>query len=83
MTRDDRDSYRGDVWYEEYRRGLPEGSLSDDRIEDGYDSGVSPESLVNHEAQKRQDAARQRQMEEEYQELQWQQDQESSGEECQ
>jgi hypothetical protein len=48
--RDEREQYRGDVWYEEWRRGLPEGSLSDDRIDDGYYDGMSPESLVREAA---------------------------------
>lgn len=48
----DHAEYRGDVFYEEYRRGLPEGSISDDRIADGYYDGTSPESLVSCEQQR-------------------------------
>ena len=49
MPRDERDEYRGDVWYEEWRRGLPEGSLSDERIDNGFYGGVSAEALVQQE----------------------------------
>ena len=44
--RDEHDRYRGDVWYEEWRSGLPEGAISDDSIDDGFYDGLSPESLV-------------------------------------
>ncbi|WP_455387589.1 hypothetical protein [Petrachloros mirabilis] len=68
MSRDERTEYRGDVWYEEWRRGLPEGSISDDRIDDAYYSGQSAESLVAHEAQRREDERLERQRQEEYEE---------------
>ncbi len=52
--RDDENTYRRDVEYNEWQRGLPEGCISDEHIDDGYDSGQSPESLVNQENQRRQ-----------------------------
>ena len=69
-----RDDYRGDVWYEEWRRGLPEGAISDDRIEDGYYAGRSPESLVSGEMQRRADARAAREQEE--YEREWYEEQE-------
>lgn len=50
---DERDKYRSDVWCEEWCRGLPEGCISDDRIDDGYYGGVNPESLVQQECHRR------------------------------
>ncbi len=47
MNTSERDEYRGDVWYSEWCRGLPEGSVSDDEIELAYDAGQSPQSLVD------------------------------------
>lgn len=64
MSRDDEREYRSDVWYEEWARGLPEGALSDDRIDDGYYAGVSPDHLVDGECRRR--ASRQAEREQEY-----------------
>jgi len=74
---DERSEYRGDVWYEEWLRGLPEGSISDDRIDDGFYSGVSVESLVSREAQRQHEShmERLRQEQEQYEyEQQFQQE---------
>lgn len=68
MSRDERDEYRGDVWYEEWRSGLPEGSISDEQIDDGYYSGQSPDSLVHYEEQRRSEAQAERRRAEEYEE---------------
>lgn len=59
----DLSKYRGDVWYEEWRRGLPEGAISDDRIDDAYHYGRSPESLVSEEANRRESSRQQREAE--------------------
>jgi len=78
---DERDEYRGDVWYEEYRRGLPEGSLSDERIDAGYYSGASAESLVTHEQQRQVDVRNeQRRQQEEYERLEYEQQYEAEPE---
>ena len=50
--RNERDTYRGDVWYDEWRAGLPEDSVSDDEIERGFDDGSSAESLVSYECER-------------------------------
>jgi len=50
---DERDRYRGDVWYEEWRRGLPEGAISDDQISDGYYASEDPSRLVDRECHRR------------------------------
>ena len=52
----ERDHYRGDVWYEAWRRGLPEGAISDDRIDDAYDTGVDSDRLVQREVERRRSA---------------------------
>ena len=66
--RRERDEYRGDVVYEEWRRGLPEDSVSDDRIDAGFYDGVDPDRLVAAECQRRDEAAaaRRAQEQEEY-----------------
>ena len=75
------DEYRGDVVYEEYRRGLPEGSLSDERIDDGYWDGVSAQSLVNQEAQRQEDVHLEQQYSEQEDDSQWMGGLDWSGEE--
>ena len=78
----ERDDYRGDVWYEEWRRGLPENSISDDRIADGYYENISPQHLVDPAAQEQANrrAERQSQAEElerqQYEEYKYWQEQE-------
>lgn len=81
----DIDEYRGDVWYEQWRRGIPEGSISDDRITDGYYAEQSPTFLCNEvharmeqrRAEREYEEEMQRQYEEERRhELEWQSDQE-------
>jgi hypothetical protein len=65
MTRDkELDDYRGDVWYEEWRRGLPDGALSDDCISAGFDAGVDPSRLVDSEQRRRDLLRAQREVEE-------------------
>jgi hypothetical protein len=46
-------AYRWDVWYAEWGRGLPEGCISEARIEDGYYAGINPELLVQQEVDRR------------------------------
>lgn len=53
---DERDQYRFDVFYDEWRSGLPEGAVSADQIDDGYYSGVSAESVVRSESHRREEA---------------------------
>jgi len=62
--RTERETYRGDVHYEEWRRGLPEGALSDDRINQAYDDGVDADHLVQAEAGRRSELQCQRDAEE-------------------
>ena len=79
MMSNDHADYRGDVHYEEYRRGMPEGSLSDDRIQDAFYDGVSVNRLVSQEQQRqanRRQQAQQQQEEQEWQDTrQWEQEQ--------
>ena len=53
--RDGFDEYRDDVLWEEYRRGLPEGSISEDRIWDGYDRDRPPSYLCDEVARRQQE----------------------------
>jgi hypothetical protein len=60
---DERDRYRGDVWYEEWRRGLAEGAISDDRIAEGFDNGEDPFRLVDRVVTRRIERDREREFE--------------------
>ena len=78
--RDELNEYRGDVWYEEYRRGLPENTLSDERIDDGFYDDVSPESLVQGEQNRRQEQRQDEQNEQDRQQYeQWEQKRQEHG----
>ena len=75
--RDERDEYRGDVWYREWQAGLPEGSISDDRIESGFYDGCTPEGLVGGECRRRSEARQ----EQEYHEQMYEEQQRQAYEE--
>jgi hypothetical protein len=44
--RDEQREWEGDAFYEAWRRGVPEGRLSYDRMSDAFENGQSPEGYV-------------------------------------
>ena len=45
----ERNEYRGDVWYEVYRRGGDSDRVDDDRVDDYFDEGFTHEEAADLE----------------------------------